>query len=551
MATQYARMLPGQMQRTDVREVQNNAGGFVYGLDDMARLQRFLILGSDSNTYYESAPKLTAGNADCVKRCWDADPAATGQLIVDISHGGRAPKNDAAIFALVLGMLSTNVESRKVAYAAVPHVCRTATHLFQLVKTAKLMKKGFGRGFKRAIAGWYNGKSVDDVGYQMAKYRSREGLTHENVLDMARPHPGTDIARNNLYAWAVGAGRKARNSRHNNRIELADHSRLPGIVQAHVKAMEAANTEELLKIVLANPKLTWEMVPTLARTDPPVFAELLKNMPMHAMVRQLALATRARVLTDRNEATLDVCRKLRDPEAIRKSRLHPMSILMANDAYALGRGTQKSQQDKTWHPIAEINRALSDAFYLAFPNVEPTGKRLLVAIDVSGSMGGAMLSNQATTAREASAALAAVFATTEKDCAFVGFSAGYGSFGHTKLMPLQFTAGMPLGRAKAVVSGIPFGATDCALPMLYALQNGLDFDAFVVITDSETWAGAIKPMEALRSYRQSRVADAKLVVIGMTSTGFTIADPQDRGSLDVVGFDTAAPSLIADFIRGR
>ena len=40
---------------------------------------------------------------------------------------------------------------------------------------------------------------------------------------------------------------------------------------------------------------------------------------------------------------------------------------------------------------------------------------------------------------------------------------------------------------------------------------------------------------------------AKLVVIGMVSNGFTIADPNDAGMLDVVGFDTATPSIITDF----
>jgi 60 kDa SS-A/Ro ribonucleoprotein len=35
----------------------------------------------------------------------------------------------------------------------------------------------------------------------------------------------------------------------------------------------------------------------------------------------------------------------------------------------------------------------------------------------------------------------------------------------------------------------------------------------------------------------------------MASNGFTIADPNDAGMLDVVGFDAAAPQLIADFAR--
>jgi 60 kDa SS-A/Ro ribonucleoprotein len=39
-------------------------------------------------------------------------------------------------------------------------------------------------------------------------------------------------------------------------------------------------------------------------------------------------------------------------------------------------------------------------------------------------------------------------------------------------------------------------------------------------------------------------------VVGMVSNGFSIADPSDGGMLDVVGFDAAAPAVIADFIRG-
>jgi 60 kDa SS-A/Ro ribonucleoprotein len=41
--------------------------------------------------------------------------------------------------------------------------------------------------------------------------------------------------------------------------------------------------------------------------------------------------------------------------------------------------------------------------------------------------------------------------------------------------------------------------------------------------------------------------NSKLIVVGMTSTDFTIADPTDIGMLDVVGFDTGAPSIISTF----
>lgn len=72
----------------------------------------------------------------------------------------------------------------------------------------------------------------------------------------------------------------------------------------------------------------------------------------------------------------------------------------------------------------------------------------------------------------------------------------------------------------------------------------------MILTDSETWAGDVHPSQALREYRERSGIAARLVVVGMVSNGFSIADPDDPGMLDVVGFDTATPQLIADFAAG-
>lgn len=45
--------------------------------------------------------------------------------------------------------------------------------------------------------------------------------------------------------------------------------------------------------------------------------------------------------------------------------------------------------------------------------------------------------------------------------------------------------------------------------------------------------------------------NAKLIVCGMTSNGFTIADPDDAGMLDMAGFDSAAPEVIRNFVLGN
>jgi 60 kDa SS-A/Ro ribonucleoprotein len=41
--------------------------------------------------------------------------------------------------------------------------------------------------------------------------------------------------------------------------------------------------------------------------------------------------------------------------------------------------------------------------------------------------------------------------------------------------------------------------------------------------------------------------DSRLIVVGITSTQFTNADPTDRGMLDVVGFDSTVPAVMREF----
>jgi 60 kDa SS-A/Ro ribonucleoprotein len=289
-----------------------------------------------------------------------------------------------------------------------------------------------------------------------------------------------------------------------------------------------------------------------------VWEALLEDMPMTAAIRNLATMTRAGVLAPGSDGTKRVVAQLGDDERIRRARVHPIAVLAALRTYSAGRGLRGRNE---WNPVREIVDALDAAFYASFGNVEPAGTRLLLALDVSGSMAsGSVAGVPGLSPREASAALALVTAATEPAYEIVGFFTGRGGwksggknrygFADWGLSPLAISPRQRLDDAVKTVSGLPFGGTDCALPMLYALARELEVDTFVIYTDSETWAGDIHPAQALRDYRLRSGIDARLVVVGMVSNGFSIADPADPGMLDVVGFDTAAPQLIGDFARG-
>lgn len=200
-----------------------------------------------------------------------------------------------------------------------------------------------------------------------------------------------------------------------------------------------------------------------------------------------------------------------------------------------------------------IRDALNEGYHASFKYVVPAGKRTMLALDVSGSMSANALGTDLSCA-QVSAAMAMTVARTEPAHIIRGFTTKSGGYfsRDSELTDLGISARMDLSSAMNRVQKNNFGGTDCALPMLWAKENDVEVDTFVVLTDSETWAGRVKPTQALQQYRSVMGIDAKLVVVGAASNGFTIADPQDwKRQMDVVGFSADTPKVIADFSAGR
>jgi 60 kDa SS-A/Ro ribonucleoprotein len=523
-------------------QVANSAGGYAFPVDDWVRMERFLILGSEGGSYYAAESTLTRENAEATLRCIQADGARAVALIAEISAAGRAPKTDPAIFALALAAATGEGETRRLALAALPRVCRTGTHLFHFAQYVDGLR-GWGRGLRAAVANWYECLPADQLAYQAIKYKQRDGWTHRDLLRLSHPRPKTQQHKA-IYHWITQGWPGVGAEPHPDTALRA--------IWAMERAAVSGKAGEVAKLI-AEYDLPREAIPSDWLKEPVVWEALLARMPMTAMIRNLATMTRVGLLATGSDSFRKVMGALGDRDRLRKARIHPIAVLSALTTYGQGRGVRS---DASWQPVAGIVDALDAAFYATFESVEPTGKRILLALDVSGSMGGGATAGvPGLTPRVGSAAMALVTAAVEKSAEFVAFTAAAGGVGGrwgggvSGLTKLGISPRQRLDDVVKTVSGLPMGGTDCALPMVWALDNKVAIDTFVIYTDSETWHGKIHPVQALREYRERMGIAAKLVVVGMVSNGFSIADPNDAGMLDVVGFDTATPALIADFGR--
>jgi len=315
----------------------------------------------------------------------------------------------------------------------------------------------------------------------------------------------------------------------------------------HLHAIHEAGEKKDVPLACAlirSGRLVREHVPTTLFGSKEIWLTLLETMPLEALLRNLGKLTQIGVAAEKHR---EIVVRLTNQAEVLKARIHPIKVLVASKVYTNGCGDSGSL---TWTPNAYIGVALTDLFRISYGAVTPTGKRIMLGIDVSGSMSSPVLGSKVLTCRDASIAMALLYLETEQNVSAVAFSNTLTDL----LAPSsrnRLTRGMTLQQALAATNGMAFSSTDCVLPIQHAIKHNLQIDAFIVITDNETYAPNEHPQNALVRYRELTGIQAKLIVLGMTGNCFTIVDPTDRNTLNLAGFDTSTPEIASMFMRGE
>jgi 60 kDa SS-A/Ro ribonucleoprotein len=523
-----------QTEQARPEQVKNNAGGYSFAASDIQRLERFLILGTDGGTYYVNEKDLTKQNVDFIRKMVVNEPRLVLDHVIDVSVKGRAYRNEAAVFVLALLLNDAPADFKSKVVEAIPSVARTATHVYQLAAFIEGLG-GWGRAKRRAIAKWFESKTAEKLAYQAVKYRQRDGWTMRDLMRLSHP-TGVDTEVGNFILGRYEA-------------PVAPDTEL-AILEGFRIMQGAQSVNAVLNTLAVFPNLPWETIPTQFLKDAEVWKALFANGQLkgQALVRQITRLSRLGAFNDMVFAR-QVADALVDSDMIAKTRLHPIQYLLASITHREGQvdraayGMWGHGRKRDWDVVPVIADALDEGFHKAFKSTVPAGKRTMLALDVSGSMGQSALGIDLTCA-QVSAAMAMFTARLEPYYMVRGFA--------TDFRDLGITPKQDFGTVMKQVSRHTFGGTDCSLPMEWAIKNRVEIDTFQVYTDNETYAGRRHPHKALEDYRQKMGTPAKLVVVGVAANNFSIADPKDpQGQMDVVGFDSNAPKVIADFSAGR
>ena len=400
-----------------------------------------------------------------MKRCITASEESGINAVTEIariSKSRRAAKPGPALFALAKAASYGSEKVRKTAFDFLNDVALTGGHLQMFIDYICTMR-GWGRGLRKAVGNWYAQRPIKDAIYQAVKYRSRYNWTHRDLLRKA--HPKATGPLQELFAWITQEQRPSNDPN----VNL-------------INAYEMAKTADMKKLVglIAQFRMSWEMVPTEMLDKKEVWQTLAVDMPIMALVRNLATLTRKGVIAPMEVGW--VCEALAKIGAENGPKLHPIAVLSALLTYRAGKGV-KGQN--TWTPVPQVVAALDAAFGHSFNHAPQTNQRLYLGIDVSGSMArGEVAGVPGLSPRMAAAAMAMAIARREPNYYMAGFTSNTQSpwdRGSYVMSPLDITASDSISDAMQKTQRLPFGRTDCALPMLHAMEMKMNVDCFAVL----------------------------------------------------------------------
>jgi 60 kDa SS-A/Ro ribonucleoprotein len=504
----------------------------VYKVSQEELLKRFILLGTENGSYYITESELTITHISCLDNLIKTDY----KKVIDIINTCylKVYKKDYILFVIARCCADKNKDLRIDAYEYMLEICKIPTHLFLFIdlyeRICQILYKstGWNKLQKEYISKWYLNKQPMNLAYLITKYKNRNQWTHKDVLKLTHVKAYTD-AHDALFAYITRD--------YDMFMKKVPDSDLQEYIEAY-EVIKNTNDEDIAIALINQHKFVREHVSTQLLSNVHVWNALIPHMPMIALLRNLNKLTALGLFLHYPNSLTKIIDQLQNVDVIKKSKVHPLQILITLSTYSKGKGFKGKLE---WQPLLALNTALNNAYRLSFVNVTPTNKRFLIALDVSSSMTfSSVCGIECMQASEIACAVAMIIAGQEPYCDVMGFSHEFKDLDISPLEPLE-------DNIKKVYNHT-FGNTDISLPFLWALENKKLYDCFIVITDNDTNSNTIPPVEALRLYKEEMHITSKLIVIALCANKISIADPNDLSMLDIGGFDAETPLVINSFV---
>lgn len=574
---------------------KNAAGGVAYQSSDAQKLRRFLLLGTESSTMYASASDISDSALVFLRQFITSDPMTVLSVIGEMAD--RLPHKREALWAMAMvsgtkfvpvdslksfndlkieayGYVDIGVGNHQAVmtqlYSVLGRLVGTFGDLLEFLlykRIANGKRLVVSSGLKNFVSGFFNSMGVDDIHYQLNKYGNKAVRINGNeyainvadVLNLTHYKHPLEPQRLVLSYWynyySVGKDSESTQraldllATRTETQRIFESTATLRLVNQFVNTIDTQEGYEYVAPMLLNGieqyGWTWEviapnyLVPEKSAWARQIWSALIGNdqsqfkMPMNAMLRMISRLESYGYLGDNDDSqglTNQIVQALNNRDRIVKSRINPFRPFVTWGYYR-----------KTTGAGTLLLKSLEQAITAAYRNVKPHNKKVLYAIDGSGSMNCDQVTGTGMDASQVAIALAAIFKGVESNLA-ANYAVVFDGRVRKVIEPTLADIDMDM----------PGGETNCASPIQWAEANhkGIGaFDAFVIITDSQSWYGnSYNVQDALDHYREKYNPNAKLVVLQLTGDNGGLFRQDCSYCLELVGFDASAIDVINTFI---
>lgn len=309
-----------------------------------------LVANTFRNTFYADAHTLLAESAQVHDTMLARDPVFAAKALVYARQRGFMRTQP------IFGLVKLSAVDRDRFKEIFDRVILTPADLSDFTAILKSQRKGEGgRAVKNAAGRWLLRLSE----YQVIKYGSNRadgGYTLKDLLQVYHPRAGSKShpVRLPLMDYVM------------NRLPENELTTLPQLKA--FEALKQAATDEQKVEAIRDGRLPHEVATSFAGASEKVWDAIVPNLPIMALLRNLATLERHGVL-EKNRELIEA--RLTDPATIAHSRILPFRFLEA-----------RRHVRSAW-----VQDALREALELSFQAVPEIEGRTVVVLDRSGSMG--------------------------------------------------------------------------------------------------------------------------------------------------------------------
>ena len=480
-------------------DARNSQGAPAYAYSGRHVLAQYAVTGCLNNTFYAEASEQLAQVLELTRT---VDPDFIAKTAIYARERGTM-KDMPALLLAVLSVKS--IEHLKWVFGRVIDNGRMLRTFVQIVRSGVVGRKSLGSAPKALVRNWLNTASEQ----RLLDAAVGNAPSLADVVRMVHPKPA-DAMREAFYAWLVGkphAGDALPQGLQDLAMYKYDRSR-------------------------PVPAVPFQMLATLG-LDRAGWAQVARNGGWQMVRMNLNTFARHEVFELEGMAQV-VANKLKDRDAIRRSRVLPYQLLAAYTA--AGPEIPSGVRD-----------ALQEAMEIALENIGTWPGRVVVCPDLSGSMHSPVTGHRkgATTAVrciDVAGLFAAALLRTQQDVLVVPFEQS------VRMVALSaYDSVLTNAQKLAAVGG---GGTNCSAPLRWLNAQGQKADLVVFISDNESWMDARRQgaTETLRQWNtfKTRNPKAKLVCIDVQPNRTTQAPDRDD-ILNVGGFSDAVFTTVNAF----